>query len=135
VDGDNGITTIGISMGFGGTNSRVVANNIIVNCAIGVAGGVSDGDANKISHNNLLFGNTANYSNWNTERNEFLVDPQFIDSANNDYRLKSTSPARNAAIDAGIISNSKSFKDLGAHQIRPPVRLGSAAGMSGGMRG
>lgn len=72
-----------------------VSNNIVINNGAGI------GEQGKVGNNNQFFNNlTYNNKAYNMSVNGFnaatgtiTADPQFMDVAGNDFRLKSTSPA------------------------------------------
>ena len=113
LDGEN--TIIGINLN---TRMSAIINNIIYDCTTGIQGEVGNGG---ISLNNLFFSNTNDVVNWPTDASDIFGDPLFVDEPSDDYRLGSGSPALQAGIDAGELTNNESFIDVGAHQKEAAV--------------
>ena len=100
-------------------NSILVDNDIGVSCP-----GACDEDYN------LLWNNNVNYDRTEAGQNDLNSDPAFVNAANDDYHLRSESPAK----DAGLESAAAEFDmegrarpqgdgvDLGAYEL-PAERL------------
>jgi hypothetical protein len=114
--------------GFAGPNDyNYVANNIVVgNSPVGIDEEGRTGTHN-IYTNNLVWNNTTRnwgLQNGNTHTNDVTADPQFVDSAGNDYHLAAGSPAIGAGratdaprIDlAGIARLQAAGVDIGAYE-------------------
>jgi len=77
-----------------------------------------------ITNNNILFPQLMNYNGTNIK-----LDPQFVDAAAGDYRLKATSPAVDAALPSSGLSTTYDFEgaarpqgpslDIGAFERSP----------------
>lgn len=115
VDGDNKTTDTGIDCGGAVYGLSAAVNNIVYDCATGI--NVVGGSAEQfISRNNLVNGNTDNYSGGaDTYTGEVTDPPQFMDEAGGDYTLRSTSPAREAGFDLG------EGMDIGAYQTETAI--------------
>ena len=110
IDGDGKDTDSGIITG--GKGSAIV-NNIIYDCTTGITG--TAGYGGDVILSNLLYSNTANYSNVvNEQDNETGKAPGFTDEAGGDYTLAKGSDARNAGAD--VSGASSPGVDIGAHQ-------------------
>ncbi len=100
----------------------VVANNIIHDFDIGAKATGGNPGQRLIARNNLFTDN-------NTDRDDFpegpgdvsADDPGFVDEANNDYRLRFTSPARGAGNPAWIDIGASQRKEMLTHS---PTNVG-----------
>lgn len=102
IDGDSKDTVTGIAISAASFIPEIaVINNIIYDCTTGI-NGPSSGE-NKISRNNLVNSNTANYSTFSTILGEITSAPVFNNEAVNDYRPGTGSPLKNAGFDANQI--------------------------------
>lgn len=82
-----------------GTHSFLIANNIIVDCAVGIKTDSTDLWENMAgSMHNLLFDNTTDYEDADTSLGELTSDPLFVDDAAGDFSLGAASPA----LDVGV---------------------------------
>lgn len=70
----------------------IVVNCIVVECGVGIKG-PSTSDSPVIGEGVILFGNTTNYEDFETQLREVLEDPLFLDPDNGDYSLTRRSPA------------------------------------------
>lgn len=124
----------------GGTDSCTLYNCTVVNNSIklnqdigffGAGGGASSGKA----YNTIIWGNEANHAEnadnvrmfnscadstatYQQYGSVITNDPQFVDAENGDYRLKSTSPCRNAGLNAYVTT---SVDLLGTERIQDGV--------------
>jgi Right handed beta helix region len=120
---------IGLLVGSGDTNAlpsgnqgSVVENNIVVDNQEGI---VEEGNTGTASYkHNLTYGNKAGdaiqHSDSSTETGTIHADPQFVNPARSDFRLKSTSPA----IKAGSSTNAPATDKNGTAK-RGPVNIGA----------
>jgi hypothetical protein len=97
VDGNNSARDGFTNTSFTG---HAIANSIFFDCDDGINGNASRPDFH-IARNNLFYSNTTDRNNFREGEGTVsgTSDP-FVDSANNDYRLKRDSEARGAGIDA-----------------------------------
>lgn len=79
-----------------GHRDNRIANNIVVDGS----NGVHTRDGNTFTHN-LTFSSKAEAKNFLGE-SPIQADPRFVDAANNDFRLKPDSPARNVGTPVGL---------------------------------
>lgn len=102
IDGNSVNNQTGIDLN-GSVRSLVCVNNIIYGCdgtsGVGMSWGAAIGQL-AVSENNLVNGNTTNYSNAQTNSGEVTSAPQFT-TEGSDYSLQSGSPAVDAGVDAG----------------------------------
>ena len=109
---DGGGAAIGAS---GAAAYSVLVNNVFYDCTVGIVG--ASGSENTVaSKNNLFFSNDTDRTNWPSDASDIAADPLFVDAANNDYRLKGSSPALIAGADAALIDGitSRSYSHIGA---------------------
>ncbi len=118
---------------FGGSNTAMsvqIRNNIFLHYSTTYngKGTCTPGDPCKgiFGSNNLFSGNGPVLSN-NVLVSSIHRDPNFVNTAVNDYRLQSTSPARGAGIATGLQVDKNEVErrqgagsDLGAYQYTPP---------------
>lgn len=85
-------------IGFtGATCASTVENNILV--SNGRYGYSTDGSFADVVDHNVVFGNsTANYNGISKPATDVAADPQFVNAAAHDFRLRATSPAINAGV-------------------------------------
>jgi parallel beta-helix repeat protein len=117
----------GIQIGNGGNNNQAY-NNTIVNNSRGSGEGycVSDVNSATVIRNNICWGNPSNgiQGGGGVQSNNLFDDPQFVDAAGGDYRLKDGSPA----IKAGADLSSVFTTDItGATRPTGPFDLGAYA--------
>lgn len=122
IDGDGKTTNTGIDCGTSYWKRIVIVNTIVYDCVIGIR--ISSQGTYFVSRNNLLFGNTTDYTNFQTFTGEVLAAPQFEDEAGGDYALADASPAREAGYDGYSLNGSTQLRDIGA--------IESTAGTGGG---
>jgi len=97
-----------------------------------------------IGSNNLWFGAGPPPSNRNVSLTASLnADPLFVDPARGDFHLKPTSPAVDAGVDTGLLTDKEGVprpqgraSDIGAYEFTNSVSSGSAAsrGLSSHLR-
>ena len=91
-------------------------NNIVVPIIGKIAVTSGSVDISRICENNLIASNTNGGFTFDAATNILNQDPQFVDAANGDFRLKCTSPAKDAGTNrSGFLSSTSDI--LGA--IRP----------------
>ncbi|MBW1809386.1 MAG: lamin tail domain-containing protein [Deltaproteobacteria bacterium] len=104
-------------------NNDKILNNIIVSNN----GGINRYESSSSDHHNLVWGNVENYAgDAQVGEGDLTVDPIFVDPVNKDYRLKSNSPAVDAAVgQAGMTSDFDgnlrpvgNAPDLGAYELQ-----------------
>lgn len=77
-----------------------ILNTIIKDCVTGVQGVVAGAEELSAIFNCCFFGNTNDFTQGAAKRTGCIfVDPQFIDEANKDYGIKSTSPCKEGGLD------------------------------------
>jgi len=114
IDGDAQDTDFGIT--YGGIPPVLIANNIFYDCTTGIDT-TNPGSYEVVIRNNLLNSNTTDYNTTvpsSEQGYDITSAPDFVDEVNGDYRLNTTSPARNAGTDAS--GTSGNGMDIGAHQ-------------------
>lgn len=100
--------------------------------AAGAAEYVGYHDYNCLYHQGV--GGGANLSGVTVQTNEITTDPQFVDAANGDFRLKAASPCRAASFPGQFLGggSSKGYIDMGAVQRREgPIVAVNAEGRVG----
>ena len=125
IDGVADNTTVGIQFPVSFWGPFAAINNIIYDCATGMAG-QDNGNHRFIGRNNLLNANTTDYANtgYRTEPGEVTTAPQFTNEAGEDYTLGSSSPAKAVGFDAYETEGTTQGADIGA--------LAVVAGAGGG---
>jgi hypothetical protein len=104
IDCENAATTIGIDIGSD-TADAYLFDNIICDCATGVAVIAAPWKLRNIAAYNLLDSNTTDYSNTpGLNFKDVTGAPAFTDEANDDYTLDSASSAKNAGMQPGGIT-------------------------------
>jgi hypothetical protein len=95
-----------------------VFNNIVVNSKMGIDEQGQTGTHN-VYANNLLFGNTTNWSLQNglAATSTLLVDPRFTSLAGGDYHLQTGSPA----INAGTTTRAPAYDFDGKMRSQPDI--------------
>lgn len=134
--GATGSTSKGVFVSGSGLDNVTICNNIISNFDEGISRDTDDWSSKFWAsiYNNVMFGNTANYSNMPTSENEVTSDPLFTSVAGDDYTVGNTSPAVDAgytAFDNTTSPNQDSNLTIGAFQLAP----GGGAGVSGIING
>ena len=130
-DGDNlekGIRTTGAMVDV------VVANSIIYDCSVGISCSTALG-VYGVNEYNLLNANFTDVEGiWAGDHLQTGA-PAFTNEAGADYTLGSSSPAKAAGLDAGVLVGAASYVDIGAHQREEPAGGGGLLvhpGMNGG---
>jgi len=98
------------------------ANNIITgNGAYGFE--VTNGSTNPTETYTLHYGNTNGFSNtFRADATDINSDPKFVDSANGDYSLQTTSPCRDAGTSiAGDVALTYGHRDTTDWSTTPPT--------------
>jgi hypothetical protein len=100
VSGDHlfyGCTLDGHNIGFDVEQAKerlLIINTTISNCTTGINVKSGASDLIRIIHNNF-YNNTTDVVNATLDSDHTALDPDFVDKANYDYRLKTTSGLRN----------------------------------------
>lgn len=98
-----------------------IRNNIISGCPMQIKSNTSQNFPITVD-NNLFFGSNGSFSALTTITNTINLDPQFVDVANLDFRLKQNSPAINKATGTPIAHTDfysfsrDEYPDLGAFE-------------------
>lgn len=101
IDGDTEDTTVGISFAPSFETRIICVNNLVYDCGTGISASAAS-NLGKVSFNNLLNGNSTDYSNFGTDLGEVTGAPEFINEGV-DYTLGGGSPAKNAGADLSIL--------------------------------
>ena len=109
-EGTGGSITKGIKI-TGGGQSTVIYNNIIVGCTKSI----EDLATVNFGGWNCFYNNG---SNWTLRNGDIVADPQFMNAANGDFRLKPTSPCLNR----GKPTLGGGYTDIGAWQRKSLLR-------------
>lgn len=97
-------------LSIGSGNIGICVNNIISNCRKGISV-FGDGSVGYLDYNNL-YACTTDYIGVSRGEHDIDVNPQFVDPANSDFRLRPGSPCLNA----GKPTAGGGFTDIGAWQ-------------------
>lgn len=116
VDGDNKDTTVGIDCGA--ATIVDISNCIVYDCGTGIAkaGAVGDRDGRRVNSGNLINNCTTPLSGWPEGVAPQTGAPVFVNE-DTDYGLQTSSPAAQAAVDAGYwgwVTNANGGGRIGA---------------------
>jgi hypothetical protein len=107
--------SVGPTGGIGGGNVATASNNIVMNCTgygIDTSSGGNDW--------NDCFGNTTDYQDG-AKANDISMDPQFVNAAAGDFRLRATSPCYNTARPNGSVRGSRGAHNWSVRIAEPSV--------------
>jgi len=107
-EGGGGAITTGLLLS---KKAHLVYNNIIVGCTTSI----TDNDGIHFGGWNCLYNNG---SDWTLREGDIQSDPQFMDAANADFRLKPTSPCLNT----GKPTPGSGYTSIGAWQRKSLLR-------------
>jgi Right handed beta helix region len=105
----------GIGLTLTGTSPSLIMNTIFHDCSTAINCNAASNRSVQVGHNNMMSGNTTDYSNWIPTENDFEGTPDFTDEANGDYTLGDSSDAIGAGF-GGIGQLSESV-DIGAYRV------------------
>lgn len=86
-----------------------------------------DADFTSSHFNNCYFKSSNNLLGLTPNSTEIITDPQFINAASGDFRIKVTSPCRATGTPGAFLGGSTGYMDMGAVQIRIPTLVGGSA--------
>ncbi len=100
IDGKNKASAIGVEHPAATVGLPKILNTIILDCVVGVQGVVAGSEELSAIFNCCFWLNTTDFTQGAAKRTGCIfVDPQFVDKANKDYGIKSTSPCKEAGLD------------------------------------
>ncbi len=130
IDGKNKASALGVQ--YPADCIPKILNTIILDCVVGVQGVIAGAEELSAIFNSCFWLNTDNFTQGAAKRTGCIfADPLFVDRANKDYGIQSTSPCKEAGLDLksyDFYNSTASKVDIGLLQEARTLLGGSGIG-------